>query len=50
MHRIATMLVMDTFPVTPLTLPHIGDPQGPRQAALIFFLLPVLPPTGLCPW
>lgn len=50
MRHIAAMIVIDTFPVTPLTLPHIGDPQGPRQAALIFFLLPVLPPTGRRPW
>lgn len=50
MRRIAAMIVIDTFPVTILISPHLGDPQGPRQAAPIFFLLPVLPPTGRRPW
>lgn len=50
MRRIAAMIVADTFPVTPLTPPHLGDPQEPRQAAPIFFPLPVLPPTGRRPW
>lgn len=44
------MIVIGTFPVTPLTLPPIGDPQGPPRAAPIFFLPPVLPPTGRRPW